>query len=58
MAVVKESRSADMEKFAAAKDMQLKTLRERKFRAFMPAWMEDVRSRIKISLNEKVLSQL
>ncbi len=58
VAKMKESRSADMNKYAAAKETELKTLRERKFRAFMPAWMEDVKSRIKVSLNEKVLSQL
>jgi hypothetical protein len=58
VAKVKESRTADMSKYPAAKETELKTLRERKFRAFMPAWMEDVKSRIKISLNEKVLQQL
>ncbi|HEY8278398.1 MAG TPA: SurA N-terminal domain-containing protein [Bdellovibrionota bacterium] len=51
VARIKEKKSADMAKLAQEKDKQLQTLKERKLRAFLPAWMEDVRKRTKISVN-------
>ena len=57
VAQVKEKKSADMAKFAADKDKELATLHERKLRAFLPAWMEDVRKRTKISLNGSMQTQ-
>jgi len=52
IAKVKEKKSADMSKLAGAeKDKELSTLRERKLRAFLPAWIEDVKRRTKISFN-------
>jgi hypothetical protein len=58
VAKVKEKKSADMAKLAADKDKELATLRERKLRAFLPAWLEDVRKRTKISLNNEDLASL
>lgn len=54
VAKVKQKKSADMEKFAGEKDKELSTLRERKLRAFLPAWMEDVKKRTKISFNANI----
>lgn len=51
VARIKEKKSADMSKLAAEKDKQTQTLRERKLRAFLPAWMEDVQKRTKVSMN-------
>jgi len=51
VAKVKEKKSADMSKLASDKEKQLATLRERKLRAFLPVWLEDVRKRTKISSN-------
>lgn len=57
VAKVKEKKSADMAKFAAEKEKQVATLRERKLRAFLPAWMEDVRKRTKISMNAGIAEE-
>jgi parvulin-like peptidyl-prolyl isomerase len=54
VAQVKEKKTADMQKLAADKDKELSTLRERKLRAFLPAWMEDVKKRTKISFNSNL----
>ena len=58
VASVKEKQSPDLTKFAKEKETLLKTLRTRKMQAFMPAWMEDVRGRVKIKLNEDLLKQM
>ena len=58
VARVKEKKSADMGKLAAEKDKELATLRERKLRAFLPAWMEDVRKRTKISFSGNIGADL
>ena len=58
VAKVKEKKSADMSKLAAEKDKQMQTLRERKLRAFIPAWLEDVQKRTKVSFNSSVVSQM
>ena len=58
MAQVKEKKQPDMSKFAEDKDKQTKTLRERKLRAFLPAWLEDVQKRTKVNLNQDALSRL
>ena len=55
VAKVKERSSADMKKFNQDREVQIKSLRERKLRAFLPAWMEDVKSRVKISYNNKIM---
>jgi parvulin-like peptidyl-prolyl isomerase len=54
VAKVKEKKTADMQKLAGEKDKELATLRERKLRAFLPAWMEDVKKRTKISVNGNI----
>lgn len=58
VARVKEKKSADMAKFSAEKASHMSTLRERKLRAFLPAWMEDVKGRTKISFNSKLVEGL
>lgn len=58
VAVIKDKKSANMSELKNNKDMQLRTLKERKLRAFMPAWMEDVRGRVKISYNNGILEQM
>jgi peptidyl-prolyl cis-trans isomerase D len=58
VARVKEKKSADMSKLAAEKDKQLQTLRERKIRAFLPAWLEDVQKRTKVSFNSSMVNQM
>lgn len=58
VAQVKEKKTPDMAKFAADKATQEKTLRERKLRAFLPAWLEDVQKRTKMSFNQEAISQL
>jgi peptidyl-prolyl cis-trans isomerase D len=58
VATVKEHKSADMGKFKEQIALQEKSLRERKMKAFMPAWMEDVQKRVKISYNKKILQQM
>jgi peptidyl-prolyl cis-trans isomerase D len=54
VAMVKEKKAADMTKFGEEKDKELASLRERKLRAFLPAWLEDVQKRTKISYNSSV----
>lgn len=58
VASVKEKKSADLGKFASEKEVHSKTLKERKLRAFLPAWMEDVKGRTKVSFNKGVIEQL
>ncbi|RYZ97772.1 MAG: hypothetical protein EOP11_21580, partial [Proteobacteria bacterium] len=58
VAQVKEKKQPDMSKFAEDKDKQTKTLRERKLRAFLPAWLEDVQKRTKVNLNQDAISRL
>ncbi|MGE3261914.1 MAG: SurA N-terminal domain-containing protein [Bacteriovoracia bacterium] len=58
VAVVKERKSAEMGKLKQNEAQQESSLRERKLRAFMPAWMEDVQKRVKISYNKKLLEQM
>lgn len=58
VASIKEKKSPDMAKFEKDRQMHVDTLRERKFRAFMPAWLEDVKSRTKVSYNTGVISQI
>lgn len=58
VATVKEKKSAEMAKLKDQAEMQEKTLRERKLRAFLPAWMEDVQKRVKISYNKKALGEI
>ena len=58
VAQVKEKKTPDMTKFAADKATQEKTLRERKLRAFLPAWLEDVQKRTKMSFNQDSISQV
>jgi peptidyl-prolyl cis-trans isomerase D len=59
VAQVKEKKSADMSKLVGAeKEKELGTLRERKLRAFLPAWMEDVRKRTKISFNANMSEEM
>ncbi len=55
VARLKEKKSADMSKFNLEKSIHANTLRERKLRAFLPAWMEDVKSRTKISFNKSMV---
>ncbi|MGZ3693299.1 MAG: peptidylprolyl isomerase [Bdellovibrionota bacterium] len=58
VATVKERKSADMSKLKEDVAKQEVSLRERKLKAFMPAWMEDVQKRVKISYNKKLLEQM
>ena len=58
VAKVKERKSADMSKLSAEKDKQLQTLKERKFRAFIPAWLEDVQKRTKVSYNTSIVGNM
>jgi peptidyl-prolyl cis-trans isomerase D len=58
VAQVKEKKSADMAKLEKEREMQARTLRERKLRAFLPAWLEDVQKRTNISYNKKLISEL
>jgi peptidyl-prolyl cis-trans isomerase D len=58
VASVKERKAPDMAKFEKEKDQQASSLKDRKFRAFMPAWLEDVKSRTKISYNSKLIEQI
>ncbi len=58
VAVVKEKKSADMKKFTQEKELHSRTLKERKLRAFLPAWMEDVKSRVKVSYNTRALGTM
>jgi peptidyl-prolyl cis-trans isomerase D len=58
VAELKEKKSADMAKLEKEKDVQTRTLRERKLRAFLPAWLEDVQKRTSISYNKKLISEL
>ncbi len=58
VAKVKDKKSADMSKLASEREMQMRTLKERKLRAFLPAWLEDVQKRTKISFNNSIVSQM
>ena len=57
VAKVKDKKNADMSQFQKDQENLVRGMRERKLRAFIPAWMEDVRSRTKISTNTKVVDQ-
>lgn len=58
VATVVERKSPDFSKFEKEKENLTTASRERKLRAFMPAWMDDVKSRVKVSFNNSVLEQL
>lgn len=58
VASIKEKKTPDMAKFEKERTMHVDTLRQRKFRAFMPAWLEDVKSRTKVSYNPSLISQI
>lgn len=58
VASIKERKSADMAKFSAEREKQGATLRERKLRAFVPAWLEDVQKRTKVTYNTGALGNL
>jgi peptidyl-prolyl cis-trans isomerase D len=58
VAQVKTRKSADMALLQKDKEKHSSTLRERKLRAFLPAWLEDVKGRTKISYNSDLLSQI
>ncbi len=58
VARVKEKKSADMSKLASEKEKQMQTLKERKLRAFLPAWLEDVQKRTKVSYNSSLVGQM
>lgn len=58
VASLKDKKSADLNKFTGEREILVKTLRARKMQAFMPAWMEDVRSRTSIKMNESLLRQM
>lgn len=57
VAQVKEKKQPDMTKFAQEKDKQAKTLKERKLRAFLPAWLEDVQKRTKMTFNQDAIQR-
>jgi len=58
VARVKERKSADMSKLNSDKEKQLQTLKERKIRAFIPAWLEDVQKRTKVSYNSSAVANM
>ena len=58
VARVKAAKQPNMSDFQKNRQAQYDTLKARKLRTFMPAWMEDVRTRTKVSLNESVLNSL
>ncbi len=58
VARVKERKAPDMKKFVQEKALHAQTLKERKLRAFLPAWMEDVKSRVKVSYNKNAIGNL
>lgn len=58
VAIVKGRKSADMSKLQMEREIHSQTLRERKLRAFIPAWLQDVQERTKVSYNTSLLSQL
>lgn len=58
VASVKARKSPDLKDFEKEKEVHQQTLRERKMRAFLPAWIEDVQSRVKVSYNPKAISML
>jgi peptidyl-prolyl cis-trans isomerase D len=58
VATIKDKKSADMAKFAKEKDAYTVQLRERKLRAFLPAWLEHVQEHTKISYNTNLLNQM
>ncbi len=57
VALVSGRKNADMGEFTKNRSMHKDTLRLRKLRAFIPAWMEDVKSRTKVSFNQRLLEQ-
>lgn len=58
VAVVKSKKSADMAQLQKDQEKHSQTLRERKLRAFIPAWLEDVKERTKITYNTNLLTQI
>lgn len=58
VAVVKDRKSAELSKWKDQEALQERSLRERKLRAFMPVWMEDVQKRVKISYNQKAVGAM
>jgi peptidyl-prolyl cis-trans isomerase D len=58
VAVVSGRRSANMSQFKKDEEMHARTLKERKLQAFLPAWLEDVKGRTKVSYNASLLNQL
>lgn len=57
VASVKARQTPDQSKFAAERAKYSATLKERKMRAFVPAWMEDVQKRTKVTYNTKAVGQ-
>ncbi|NUM87835.1 MAG: SurA N-terminal domain-containing protein [Bdellovibrionales bacterium] len=58
VAMVTGRKSPDMTEFQKNRSMHRDTLRLRKLRAFIPAWMEDVKGRTRVSFNEQLLKQM
>jgi peptidyl-prolyl cis-trans isomerase D len=58
VAQVKEAKTADMAKLSQERGKQEQTLRERKLRAFLPAWLEDVQKRTNVSFNKNVVGEM
>ena len=58
VAMVKERKAPDLTKFAKEEQTHADTLRERKMRAFMPAWLSDVKTRTKISYNTALIGEM
>jgi peptidyl-prolyl cis-trans isomerase D len=55
VAKVKVAKKPNMDEFQKSRKAQEDSLKQRKLRTFLPAWMEDVRSRTKVSFNENAL---
>jgi peptidyl-prolyl cis-trans isomerase D len=58
VAQVAGRKGPDMKKFEAEKEIHGRTLKQRKMQVFMPAWLENVKSRTKISMNQRLLENL
>ncbi len=58
VAKLKTAKLPNMADFEKHRRAEYDSLKQQKLRTFLPAWMEDVRSRTKISFNEKALEAL
>lgn len=58
VAMVKEKKTADMAKLKQEEEVHARTLKERKLRAFLPAWLEDVQKRTKVSYNNRAIGNM